>query len=434
MPRKPKIRITDEYKKVKALLNGGAPVVFVSGKAGTGKSTLIDHLRATIKGNGVVLAPTGVAAMNVQGATIHSFFRFPPRTLTGEDFKTVAYKKPYKTLDLIIIDEVSMVRADVLDAIDGFMRLNGPTRKAPFGGVQVLLVGDLHQLPPVVTNDNAFYEETGYSSPFFFSAKALAETTVQAVELTEIFRQKDEAFIDLLNHIRSGSPPADILARLNSRVTPAAAPNRETVLSTTNLIADRINKRHMAGLPSDARMFVGMVDGDFNINNDRLPSPMELLLKPDARVMFTKNDPEGRWVNGSLGTVREMDERFIGVELQDGGETVSVERMVWETYRYEYDEDEAVNVPLVTGSYRQLPLTPAWAITIHKSQGKTLSAARIDLGPRAFAPGQVYVALSRCRRLEDVTLSRPVTRHDVFCDVRVNAFQESVSTVRSDSP
>jgi len=421
------IKITDEYKKVKQLLNDETPVVFVTGKAGTGKSTLIQHLRSTIKGNCVVLAPTGVAAMNIQGATIHSFFRFPPRTLGDGDVKAVAYSRPYETLDLLILDEVSMVRADVLDAIDQFLRLNGPHKNQPFGGVQVLLVGDLHQLPPVVASrEDAHYFGTEYKSPFFFSCHALAQTEVEAVELTHIFRQKDRKFIDILNSIRDGSPNSDLLDKVNARVTPQVDSRREIVLSTTNLIADRINKQHLAALPSDAEMYVGALDGKFNITNDRLPSPMELLLKPGARVMFTKNDPEGRWVNGSLALVKKLTKKSIRVTMDENGEAVDVEKTKWETYRYEFDEDEERNVPVVTGSFKQLPLTHAWAITIHKSQGKTLSAARIDLGHRAFAPGQVYVALSRCRRLKDLSLSRPIAAKDVFCDGRVKAFYESM--------
>jgi ATP-dependent DNA helicase PIF1 len=426
--RKPRIKITAEYKQVKKLLRDGAPVVFVTGKAGTGKSTLIHHLRDTVKGNVVVLAPTGVAAMNIQGATIHSFFRLPPRLVLDDDVKSVEFTRPYDSLDLLIIDEVSMVRADVMDAIDRFLRMNGPDKSLPFGGVQLLLVGDLHQLPPVVKGaEEQHYFETNYDSPFFFDSHALKAVDMAAVELTEIFRQKDDAFITLLNDVRLGRPGAATLEALNARITPRADADRETVLSTTNLIADRINKRHMAALPSDAEVFVGAMEGDFNIRNDRLPAPMELLLKPEARVMFTKNDPEGRWVNGSLGHVSELTKKSITVTLDESSEEVEVGPALWETYRYQFDEDEGRNVALAVGSYLQMPLTPAWAITIHKAQGKTLSAARIDLGHRAFAAGQVYVALSRCRRLEDLTLSRAITTQDVFCDTRVVSFYGKVS-------
>ena len=420
------IHITDEYQRVKDLINAATPVVFVTGKAGTGKSTLIHHLRDHINGNCIVLAPTGVAALNIQGQTIHSFFRFPPKMLTDNDTKAMRYSKPYEKIDLLIIDEISMVRADVLDAIDRFMRLNGPHRDLPFGGVQIVLVGDLHQLPPVVASrDEAEHFKTAYDSPFFFSSRVIRETDVIAVELTEVFRQKDDRFVDILNEIRTGEPDTDALESLNERVTPTVNEDKETVLSTTNMIADRINKSRMAALPTDAQMYVGAKSGTFALSEGRLPSPVELLLKKHARVMFTKNDPDGRWVNGSLGVVKKLTKKYIRVKLDDG-DTVDVEKAKWETYRYEFDADEEKHVPVVTGSFKQLPLTPAWAITIHKSQGKTLSAARIDLGRSAFAAGQVYVALSRCRRLQDVTLSRAVSPDDVFVDGRVRRFCEAM--------
>jgi ATP-dependent exoDNAse (exonuclease V) alpha subunit len=421
------IEITQEYKRVEELIGTGEAAVFVTGKAGTGKSTLIQHLRGTVEGNCVVIAPTGVAAMNVQGATIHSFFRFPPRMLTDDDVTAIRRKKPYKKLDLLIVDEVSMVRADVLDAMDRFLRLNGPKKNRPFGGVPVVLVGDLHQLPPVVRGqDEAAHFASTYESPFFFSSRAFAEIEPAPVELTHIFRQQDDRFVGILNRLRTGDTSPDVLEEINARVTPGVDPDRETVLSTTNLIADRINKTRLASLPGDRRTYTGEANGSFRITGDRLPSPLELHLKVGARVMFTRNDSQGRWVNGSLGVVQDMTDRSVEVELSGDGEMVEVSRAAWETYTYEFDEDEDRHVPIVSGAYEQLPLTPAWAITIHKSQGKTLAQVRIDLGRSAFAPGQVYVALSRCRRLDDITLSRAVTRRDVFCDRRVVSFYESL--------
>ncbi len=422
-----KIQITDEYKQVKALIDDDEPLIFVTGKAGTGKSTLIDYLRKTTPGNCVVLAPTGVAAMNIRGATIHSFFRFPPRLLTNDDARAVKFNKPYKKLDRLIIDEVSMVRADVMDAMDRFLRLNGPQRDQAFGGVQVVLVGDLHQLPPVVAGqDEREYIASEYVSPFFFSSHVFGNCDVAAVELTQVFRQHDEKFIGILNQIRLGKAPADMLDSVNDRVTPEVDPDRETVLTTTNIIADRINKKRLAELSGTRRSYAGAAKGKFQLTSDRLPSPLELTLKPESRVMFTKNDSAGRWVNGTLGVVTELDERCVEVLLDHDGEIVEVEKAKWETYRYEFDEDEERHIPVATGSYQQLPLTPAWAITIHKSQGKTLSSVRVDLGRSAFAPGQVYVALSRCRQLDDLSLSRPIAKKDVFCDRRVISFYESL--------
>ncbi|MEE9270026.1 MAG: DEAD/DEAH box helicase [Candidatus Krumholzibacteria bacterium] len=427
LQNKTDIEITEEYRKVEALIAADEPLIFVTGKAGTGKSTLIQYLRDTVRADCVVLAPTGVAAMNIQGATIHSFFRFPPRMLTDADATEVAFKKPYKKLRLLILDEISMVRADVLDAVDRFLRLNGPDRDRPFGGVQLLMIGDLHQLPPVVSNqDERQRFDTEYETPFFFSSRALAGIEIAALELTKVFRQQDPHFIELLNQVRLGAPTSDALGQINTRVTPHADANRETVLATTNLIADRINKRHLASLPTVRRSYHGETLGLFPTVNERLPSPMELMLKKDTRVMFTKNDSQARWVNGSLGTVMKMHDHTVMVELDETGKKVEVTEATWSTYKYEYDEDEQRNVPVVSGSFTQLPLTFAWAITIHKSQGKTLSATRIDLGRSAFAPGQVYVALSRCRRLKDLSLSRQISPHDVFCDQRVKAFYESL--------
>lgn len=427
MQKKTDIEITGEYQKIEALIEAGEPLIFVTGKAGTGKSTLIKYLRNSVRRNCVVLAPTGVAAMNIQGATIHSFFRFPPRMLTDADAAEVAFKKPYKALELLIIDEVSMVRADVLDAVDRFLRLNGPDRDRAFGGVQVLMVGDLHQLPPVVSSEDERRRfDTEYETPFFFSSRALADVEIAAVELTKVFRQQDPHFIELLNQVRLGTPAPEVLGQINTRVTPRADTNRETVLTTTNVIADRINKRQLASLPTDRRSYHGETLGLFPTINERLPSPMELMLKKDARVMFTKNDSLGRWVNGSLGTVVKMQDHTVTVKMDETGEKVEVTEATWETYKYEYDEDEERNVPVASGSFTQLPLTFAWAITIHKSQGKTLSATRIDLGRSAFAPGQVYVALSRCRRLKDLSLSRQISPKDIFCDSRVNVFYGSL--------
>jgi len=421
------IEITEEYQAVEALIDADEPLIFVTGKAGTGKSTLIQYLRDTVGGKCVVLAPTGVAAMNIQGATIHSFFRFPPRMLTDADATEVDFKKPYKSLELLILDEISMVRADVLDAVDRFLRKNGPDRDRAFGGVQVLMVGDLHQLPPIVSSpDEKQRFASEYETPFFFSSRVITESAVVAVELTKVFRQQDPHFVDLLNQVRSGAPAPEALEKINAQVTPHTDSDHETVLTTTNVIADRINKSQLASLPTDRRSYHGETLGLFPTVNDRLPSPLELMLKKDARVMFTKNDTQGRWVNGSLGTVAKMHDHTVTVRMDETDDTVEVGDATWETYKYEYDEEEEQNVPIASGAYTQLPLTFAWAITIHKSQGKTLSAIRIDLGRNAFAPGQVYVALSRCRQLKDLSLSRQIYPRDVFCDQRVNAFYGSL--------
>lgn len=418
------IEVTEDYRRAKQLLDAGVPLVFVTGKAGTGKSTFIHYLRHSISKRVVVLAPTGVAALNVQGATIHSFFRLPPRVLSKEDIQRVEDRKLYANLDVLILDEVSMIRADVLDAIDAFLRLNGKHSDQPFGGTQVVMVGDLLQLPPVVaTKEEATLFSRRYTSPFFFSAKALDDQVMAPIELERVFRQQDPAFVGILNRIRLGDSSDDVLAAINVRLN--AAPPAETpiVLTPTNARADSINIEEMKALSGDVREYEGVIAGKMNLEEDKLPSPLHLRLKQNARVMFTKNDKERRWINGSLGVVTETKPDSITVRLEEMGRgVVTVERVSWETYKYVYDEANDRIIPRVVASYTQFPLMPAWAVTIHKSQGKTMPAVRVDLGNGAFAPGQTYVALSRVRQLNDVWLARAIKADDVFCDQRIRTF------------
>jgi hypothetical protein len=419
------IEVTQEYRQAKELIEAGVPLMFVTGKAGTGKSTFIRYLRHSISKRIVVLAPTGVAALNVQGATIHSFFRLPHRVLSKEDIQKVEDRKLYANLDVLILDEVSMIRADVLDAIDTFLRLNGKQGEQPFGGTQVVMVGDLLQLPPVVgSKEEATLFSRRFTSPFFFSARALDDQIMAPLELDRVFRQQeDPAFVAILNRIRLGDCSPDVLAGINARVN--APPPRESpiVLTPTNARADSINNAEMKALSGPVREYEGLITGKLNLEEDKLPSPLHLRLKKCARVMFTKNDKDRRWINGSLGVVTETKPDSITVRLEEMGRgVVTVERVSWETYKYVYDEVNDKIIPCVAASYSQFPLMPAWAVTIHKSQGKTLPAVRVDLGNGAFAPGQTYVALSRVRRLEDVWLARAIKPEDVFCDQRIRTF------------
>jgi ATP-dependent DNA helicase PIF1 len=418
------IEVTEEYRRAKQLIDANVPLIFLTGKAGTGKSTFIHYLRHSVAKRAVVLAPTGVAALNVQGATIHSFFRFPRCALSREDIQKVEDRKLYSNLDVLILDEVSMIRADVLDAIDTFLRLNGKDSGSPFGGTQVVMVGDLLQLPPVVaTKEEATLFSRRYSSPFFFSAKALDDQIIAPVELERVFRQQDPAFVAILNRIRLGESSDDLLATINARLTAPPPAEMPIVLTPTNARADSINIDEMNALTGDVREYDGIVTGRLNLEEDKLPSPLHLRLKQNARVMFTKNDKERRWINGSLGVVTETKPDSITVRLEDMCRgVVTVEPVSWETYKYVYDEEHDKIVPRVVASYTQFPLMPAWAVTIHKSQGKTLPTVRVDLGNGAFAPGQTYVALSRARRLEDVWLGRAIKREDVFCDQRIRTF------------
>ncbi len=410
------------YLQVRRLLDAGCPLVFVSGNAGTGKTTLIHYLREQVHHRHVVLAPTGVAALNAGGMTIHSFFRFPPRILDPGQVRPPADPTLYQRLELIIIDEASMLRADLVDGIDRFLRAcHGDAR--PFAGVQLLLLGDLFQLPPVTSRaEGEVLEARGYAGPYFFDAFALEGLALEHVELAEVFRQSDVRFVGLLDQLRLGEDMETAIAELNDRCC-GESKGHEITLACTNQVADALNTEALAALPGEARLFLGQVEGGFNLDGDRLPSPLELHLKPGARVMFTKNDEDGRWVNGSLGTVTWISGSRVEVEMADGGRR-EVERVSWQSYRYRLDRAKERIVAEEVGRYTQFPLMLAWAVTIHKSQGKTLGRALVDLGAGAFAPGQVYVALSRCRSLDDLRLARPLRAADIKYDPRVRGFYQ----------
>ena len=430
------IVVMDEYRLVCDLLADGCPVVFVTGNAGTGKSTLIRYLRQVVEKQMVVLAPTGVAALNVEGATIHSFFRFPPRILDEEDIKTLRDRKLYRKLELLVIDEVSMVRCDLMDAMDRFLRRNRGS-SLPFGGVQLLLIGDLFQLPPVVPrNVREVLEARGYASPHFFSSFGLQQTSLVPVELTSVYRQEDPTFIDLLNRVRVGDDVAEVTGELNERCYRPGAAAPGITLTCTNNRADAINDDRLHRLPSAERSYTGKVDGHFSLEDDRLPSPMVLRLKENARVMFTRNDDQRRWVNGTMGTVREVEQGGVLVEVgsEAGGQVYDVEPVTWETYRYTYDPSADRIVAEAIGTYTQYPLMLAWAVTIHKSQGKTMDNVLVDLGSGAFASGQTYVALSRCRTLEGMRLARPVRPSDIICDPVVKRFYGALSDATAAKP
>lgn len=423
------ITITEEYVRVEGLLKAGCPIVFASGKAGTGKSTLIKYIRHTLKKNIIVVAPTGVAALNVQGTTIHSYFQLPPHIITDTDIKEVRDRRLYSRLGLLIVDEISMVRADLIDGMDKFLRLNGRDASLPFGGTQLLFVGDMFQLPPVVMkSDKKVLDELGYESPYFFSAKSLQQCGMASVELTEIFRQRDAEFADMLNQIRLAENVREVIPRINEACAAREYDDSVITLSCTNAVADRINGSELQKLPDASRIYHGEVKGKFQVEEERLPSPLNLELKVGAQVMFTKNDEQKRWVNGTLGKVVELADDVIMVEMvsENPGTVVDVQRVEWESYRYEYNNVLEKIMPVVVGKYTQFPLMLAWAVTIHKSQGKTLERLRVDLGTGAFAPGQVYVALSRCRSLADIRLARPIKINEVKCDPVIQRFNANL--------
>ncbi len=430
IPDSSTIEITPEYQEVIDAIERHDPYIFVSGKAGTGKTTLVGYLREHISGNVVVVAPTGVAALQVKGVTIHSFFRLPPRLIfPEEDIKPLKDKRLYKDIRLLIIDEISMVRADVIDAIDLFLRANGPHKSQPFGGIQVMFVGDLFQLPPVVSSaDMQVLAERGYEGPYFFCAMALHRKDVTMVELSKIFRQKDAHFAGLLNQIRINQEIGEALNILNEQCYKNAAPvDEQTItLTTTNARADQINNAGLRALNTDAKIYTGNTTGKFNVDDRNLPSPNHLTLKVGAKVMFTATDSNfpKRWVNGTIGVVRELLPNSVKVVVQNGpyANTVEVKGHQWESYRYDHDMMSGKISPNIIGTFVQIPLMLAWAVTIHKSQGKTLDRIQVDLSSGAFAAGQVYVALSRCTSIEGISLERPIQPRDVSCDQEVKRF------------
>ena len=427
------IEITPDYQAVITAIDRGDPYIFVSGKAGTGKTTLIGHLRETVAGNVVVVAPTGVAALQVKGVTIHSFFRLPPRLIfPEEDIKPLRDKQLYKDIRLLIIDEISMVRADVVDAMDLFLRENGPQKGKPFGGIQVMFVGDLFQLPPVVsTADMQVLADRGYEGPYFFCAMALHRKDVTMVELSKIFRQKDEHFANLLNRIRINQEVDEAIDTLNAQCFHRnEEPDEQRItLTTTNARADQINSAELRAITTESKTYAGKTTGKFNVDERNLPSPNQLILKVGAKVMFTATDPgfPKRWVNGTIGVVRELLSDKVKVMVQNGpySNTVEVGPHQWESYRYDYDMMSGKISPSVIGTYEQIPLMLAWAVTIHKSQGKTLDKVKVDLSSGAFASGQVYVALSRCKTIDGISLQRPIELKDVRCDQEIKRFYMS---------
>ncbi|MGU3492732.1 ATP-dependent RecD-like DNA helicase [Xanthobacteraceae bacterium A53D] len=413
----------DGASRALAHIDAGARAILVLGGAGTGKTTFLHELRKTPRGRQVFLAPTGVAALQLGGQTLHSFFGIPPRIVHPEDVKPrVQVRRLLKKLDRLVIDEISMVRADLLDNVDRSLRVARETN-VPFGGVQVVLVGDFLQLPPVVPMaGQQVLESMGYEGPFAFHAKVMADHGVEHVPFTVVHRQQDRAFVGHLNAIRKGWHMAEAIAALNEAcVRPHRSGVLPVLLTPTNARADAYNQRGLAALTGNERLFEGVLKGEFGLDGDRLPVPEKLVLKTGARVMALRNDPARRWVNGSVGTVAGLGAHSALVRL-DGGGTVEIEAFTWERIRYGFDEKTGRIEGQVVGTFTQLPLVPAWAMTMHKAQGLTLEDVRIDFDNGAFAAGQAYVALSRARSLAGLSLVREIRPSDIRIDRRVAAF------------
>lgn len=420
-----------EFKSALDLITRTRQSVFLTGKAGTGKSTFLKHLCEIVKKKFIVLAPTGIAAINANGSTIHSFFKLPFRPMLPDDpdlslvngriFEFFKYKKEHKKLiqevELIIIDEISMVRADMVDCIDRILRVYSNNMRTPFGGKQLVFVGDVFQLEPVVTSDSKDILNRFYPNPYFFSAKVFSETRLVPIEFTKIYRQSDKVFISILDKIRNGSVGALDLHTLNSRYNPSFNPSADEMyitLATKRDNVDYINERKMAELSTPEFLSPGLIDGDFPESS--LPTAKDLLLKEHAQVMFIRNDMQWprRWVNGSLGVVSNIDEYDNVYVLLEDGREVQVDLETWRNYRYKYNEAEKKIEEEIIGTFTQLPLKAAWAITVHKSQGLTFNRVIVDFNGGVFAGGQAYVALSRCTSLEGMTLKKAIGRSDVF--------------------
>lgn len=408
---------TDEYRTALSYVRADDGHLFVTGRAGTGKSTLLRALRNAVDSEMVVVAPTGLAAVNVGGQTIHSFFGLPPRLLRLDDIRRSRNGQVMRKLKFLVIDEVSMVRSDLMWAIDQSLRMNRGRPREPFGGVRLVLFGDLHQLPPVVQEaEVAGHLESEFGGPFFFSVPALMEGAgTTRLELTHVFRQSDETLISVLNRIRDGEADEDDLAELNQRVSPIrtlSEGEKFVILTPTNAAAQRINTAYLDALPGRSYTYEAGITGDFTQGSQ--PTDSALILKPGAKIILLRNDPDKRWVNGTIARISRLEEKKVFIEV--AGREHELEPASWEQRRYAFDKDQEKIVGTVAGTFKQFPVRLAWALTIHKAQGLTLDNVYIDLGRGTFAHGQAYVALSRCRSMEGLALARKLEPRDILFD------------------
>ena len=408
------IVVTKEFEELYNLLEVQNKNVILFGGAGTGKSTFLNWFKNKTKKNVIVLAPTGIAALNIGGQTIHSMFRFPLRPLTPGDIESLSWSKKQilKHADIIVIDEISMVKADILDSINWSLQINLGSKKK-FAGKQILLMGDMFQLPPIVTNDVSFFYKQVYNSPYFFDSQIYKKMNFVHFSFEQVFRQANKEFVDKLNDIRFAQVKQDTLDYFNRRCQKCEEENILTITSYINS-ADLINRNKLEQIKGDKKVYKGTTWGKFKWDKSKTLTPLELELKIGAQVIFTKNDENERFKNGMIGKLVYLGNDRIGVEV-DGKEIV-VTKTSWEMVEPVWNENENKFDIKEVGGFEQYPLALGWAITIHKSQAQTYDKVKIDLGKGAFAPGQLYVALSRCKEYNNIYLTQPIKISDIFCD------------------
>ena len=428
-----------EFQDALQLITHTRQSVFLTGKAGTGKSTFLKYICNHTKKKYVVLAPTGIAAINAGGVTLHSFFKLPFRPMLPDDpdlslshgriFEFFKYPKEKRKIiaevDLIIIDEISMVRADIIDCVDRILRVYSGNMRLPFGGKQLLFVGDVFQLEPVVPSDQKEILSLFYASPFFFSARVFKDINLEPIELQKVYRQTDSVFINILDRIRNNAARKQELDTLNGRYFPSFEPQNEDMyitLATRRDQVDFINEKKLAELPGEEYVSVGKIEGDFPESS--LPTQLNLSIKEQAQVIFIDNDYERRWVNGTIGMVSGIDENGNVYVLLESGVEHLVEPTSWRNYKYKYNEKEKRIEEEIVGTFEQLPIRLAWAITVHKSQGLTFSRVVVDLTGGVFAGGQTYVALSRCTSLEGLVLKSKISSRDIFIRKEIVEFSQ----------